>query len=180
MEYLQQFFLQNPQLAKARHNNNFIYCRVSNTAHDDDLQRQVTYLHSKYPTYQLITDIASGLNFKRPGLQTILEHAMSDSLGEVVVAHKDRLCRFGYELIEFIINKGGGKITIDSTEDTQSKSYNEELASDLLNIITIFNARQLGRRCYQKCQNTHSCKCQDSSETKGVDGRGAVCLQQSS
>ena len=71
---------------------------------------------------------------------------MQGSIGEVVVAHRDRLSRFGFELIESIVSKGGGKITV--LDNDSGKSKDEELAEDLLAIIHVFNCRQMGKRRY--------------------------------
>jgi predicted site-specific integrase-resolvase len=126
-----------------------IYCRVSSNGQKNDLQRQIEYLQHQYPSYELITDIGSGINYKRKGLQTILEYCNRKEIEELVVAHKDRLCRFGFELIQSIIELQNGAITIlDGHED--HKSTEQELADDLLSIIHVFNCRQLGKRRYKK------------------------------
>ena len=125
---------------------NIIYCRVSSKKQSDDLKRQSEYLRSIYPEYDLVEDVGSGIDFSRKGLQAILEYAMQGILGEVVVAHRDRLSRFGFELLEVIISKGGGKITV--LENESGKSGEEELAEDLLAIIHVFNCRQMGKRRY--------------------------------
>lgn len=127
-----------------------IYCRVSSKKQSNDLERQINFLQSKYPNYQLITDIGSGINWKRKGLLSILELAMSGHIGELLVAHKDRLARFGYELIEFIIKSSGGKITI--LDETEHKSNEQELAEDLLSIVHVYSCRQMGRRRYSQSQ----------------------------
>ncbi len=138
---------------------NIVYCRVSSKKQSNDLKRQSEFLRSLYPEYILIEDVGSGINFTRKGLQTILEYAMQGNLGEVVVAHRDRLSRFGFELLEVIISKGGGSITV--LENESGKSKEEELAEDLLAIIHVFNCRQMGKRRYgnKKSQN------QDLSES---------------
>jgi len=122
----------------------YIYCRVSSNQQKEDLVRQQEYLRSLYPTYDVITDIGSGINFNRKGLQTILDRAIKGLVGEIVVAYKDRLARFGFELIEYIIQKGGGRI-----DKEEHKSTEQELADDLLSIIHIFNCRQMGKRRYR-------------------------------
>jgi predicted site-specific integrase-resolvase len=127
---------------------NVIYCRVSSQHQKDDLQRQIDHLRSLYPDHQLVQDIGSGVNFKRKGLQTILELALKGDLGQLVVSYKDRLARFGFELIEWIINKQGGQVLVlDSPPD---QSTEQELAQDLLSIITVFNPRNMGKRRYKK------------------------------
>jgi predicted site-specific integrase-resolvase len=85
---------------------NFLYSRVSSKKQLDDLSRQTEFLRSyrpEYASYDAITDIASGINFKRRGLQTILDACLQRVIGEVVIAHRDRLCRFGFELVESIV-----------------------------------------------------------------------------
>jgi putative resolvase len=125
-----------------------IYIRVSSAKQKNDLARQLTFLQQQYPTHTVISDIGSGINYKKKGLQTLLDKAMRGQLAEVVVAHKDRLVRFGFELIEFVIQQNGGKIIIAGEE--KHKSTEEELAEDLLNIIHVFNCRQMGKRRYTR------------------------------
>jgi predicted site-specific integrase-resolvase len=86
---------------------NIIYARVSSKKQLDDLSRQVEFIKDRrgeYASYKLVTDIASGINFKRKGLETILDACVQNNIGEVVVAHRDRLSRFGYDLIELLVN----------------------------------------------------------------------------
>ncbi|NEO81050.1 MULTISPECIES: IS607 family transposase [Moorena] len=79
------------------------YCRVSSTKQRDDLARQVAYLHSLFPEAEIIKDIGSGLNYKRKGLRTILERIVCGDKLTIVVACRDRLTRFGFELIEYLV-----------------------------------------------------------------------------
>ena len=130
----------------ARQAQKIIYCRVSSNKQKDDLKRQIEYLQNLYPSHDIISDIGSGINFKRKGIQTILEYALQQNIEEIVVAYKDRLARFGYELLEKTIELSGGKITVINNE--KYKSNSEELAEDLLSIIHIFNCRQMGKRRY--------------------------------
>ncbi len=124
------------------------YCRVSTYNQKDDLQRQVEFMKSKYPEHLIIKDIGSGLNFKRKGLKKIMDYAINEQIDEVVIAYKDRLCRFGYELIEYLITKySNGKITILNEVNL---SPNEEMTKDLVSIINIFGARMNGLRKYKK------------------------------
>ena len=126
---------------------NFIYTRVSTKKQMDDLSRQVSFLQRpEYSDYTIIQDIGSGINFKRKGLQTILDCCIRRSIGEVIVAHRDRLCRFAFELIESIIQKSGGTLKVLNNDNNISKE--DELSQDLLSIIHIFNCRQMGKRSY--------------------------------
>ena len=81
------------------------------------------------------------------GLATILDACVQNSIGEVVVAHRDRLCRFGFDLVKQIIEKSGGSITV--IDDEKNKSSEQELAEDLLSIINIYSCRQMGKRKYK-------------------------------
>jgi putative resolvase len=128
----------------------FIYCRVSSKKQENDLERQVNLLRDAYPGYTLVTDVASGINWKRKGLQTILEQAMSGSVETVVVANRDRLARFAFELIEWIITSKGGKLIIHDQQNGQcpEPTSEQELAEDLLSIVHVYSCRQMGRRRY--------------------------------
>jgi len=123
------------------------YCRVSSRKQKDDLERQKASLQSLYPTYTIVTDIASGLNFKRPGLLSLLEEARRGVIEEVVVAHKDRLARFGVELIEWFLRSNGVKLVILQEDHL---SADQELCQDILNIVQVFACRANGKRKYQK------------------------------
>jgi len=125
----------------------FCYCRVSSTKQRDDLSRQEEYLKSLYPEHTIIKDIGSGLNFKRRGLLMLLEAAARGCVKEIVVAHRDRLCRFGFDLLEWMFSYYGVKIIILSAD---SLSPDEELSRDLLSIIHVFSCRANGKRRYQK------------------------------
>lgn len=128
----------------------FIYARVSSSKQKDDLQRQISYLQERFPNHEVISDIGSGINFKRKGLIKLLECLLAGNIKEVVVAHKDRLCRFGFELFEYVFRKHGSILTI--LEDKGGKNSPGELADDLLSIITVFTAKYYGSRKYDSMQ----------------------------
>jgi predicted site-specific integrase-resolvase len=121
------------------------YCRVSSPKQKDDLQRQITYMQERFPNAEIISDIGSGINYKRKGLNTILERAMQGNKLKVVVAYKDRLARFGAELIENIINKNGGEVLVLNRVDM---SPEQELSQDILQILHVFSCRINGMRKY--------------------------------
>jgi putative resolvase len=127
----------------------YIYARVSSLGQKNDLERQKELLKNQYPNYKLITDIGSGMNLNRRGLRQIIDNAIKGEVEEVVIVHKDRLCRFGYELIEDLIKKySNGKITI--LEKSNKKEPKEELVDDVLQIMNIFVAKINGMRKYRK------------------------------
>lgn len=124
-----------------------VYCRVSSKKQLDDLERQCQFLRTRYPDHELVTDCGSGINFKRKGLQTLLEQTMLGQLEEIVVAHKDRLCRFGFELIEFVCNHNNTKLIVLDHEE--HRSTQQELADDIMAIVTVFACKQMGQRKYK-------------------------------
>lgn len=133
---------------------NILYARVSSKKQSNDLDRQIEFIRSakpEYINYRVVTDIASGINFKRKGLLDILERSIHGVVGEVVVAHKDRMSRFGFDLIKTIIEKAGGKVTV--IDDEKQKSGEQELAEDLLSIIHIYSCKQMGKRNYKRSKS---------------------------
>ncbi|MGD1716379.1 recombinase family protein [Hydrocoleum sp. CS-953] len=78
------------------------YCRVSSAKQRDDLKRQVEFMQNHYPGAEVIKDIASGLNFKRKGLIAILDRILQGDKLTIIVACRDRLTRFGFELIQYL------------------------------------------------------------------------------
>ena len=119
------------------------YCRVSSHKQRDDLERQVAFMQEKYPQAEVIKDIGSGLNFKRAGLKAILERAMRGDRIHVVVAHRDRLARFGSELVRQVIEFNGGQLVVLSED---SLSPEQELTKDLLNINRLLSLQIKNRR----------------------------------
>ncbi|MBT9654235.1 IS607 family transposase, partial [Ruminococcus sp. MCC718] len=81
------------------------YCRVSSHKQKDDLERQMdnvkTYLLAKGQPFEIISDIGSGIDYKKKGLQELIRRISQNQVEKVVVLYKDRLLRFGFELIEY-------------------------------------------------------------------------------
>lgn len=144
------------------------YCRVSSSKQKDDLVRQVenvkTYMLAKGYQFEIITDIGSGINYTKAGLTKLLDRILLREVDRVVILYKDRLVRFGYELIEFMCNRFGTKIEIiDSTE----KSEQEELVEDLIQIITVFSCRLQGKRV-RKTRELMQSLLEEDNENDGV------------
>ena len=83
--------------------NIICYCRVSSAKQRGDLGRQVAQMRELYPDAEIVTDVAGGLNWQRKGLLSILERLHRGDKLDIVVAHRDRLARFGFELIEWLV-----------------------------------------------------------------------------
>ncbi len=123
------------------------YCRVSSNKQKDDLERQVenmrTYLIQQGKPFQIITDVGSGINYKKKGLNEMLDMVLGYKVESVVILYKDRLVRFGYELLENLFLKYGTTIQVI---DHTPKSEDQELVEDLIQIITVFSCKLQGRR----------------------------------
>ena len=123
------------------------YCRVSSNKQKDDLERQIenvrTYMIAKGYSFEIISDIGSGIDYNKKGLNQLIDMITNGEVEKIVVLYKDRLLRFGYELIENLCNKYGTMIeVIDNTE----KAEEQELVEDLIQIVTVFSCRMQGKR----------------------------------
>lgn len=126
------------------------YCRVSSYKQKDDLQRQIKFMQQRYKDYEIWSDIGSGINWKRPKFRKILELANNGLLEELVVAHRDRLCRFAFELVQHFLEIGNAKLLV---LDEQEYSSEQEITEDIMSILQIYICRQNGKRRYTKKSN---------------------------
>lgn len=123
------------------------YCRVSSYKQKDDLDRQIenvkTYMIAKGYSFEVITDIGSGINYNKKGLNKLIDMITNYEVEKIVILYKDRLLRFGFELIENLCNKYGVIIEII---DNSTKTEEQELVEDLVQIITVFSCKLQGKR----------------------------------
>lgn len=140
----------NPEESCNIFKKDICYCRVSTYKQKDDLERQISYMVNKFPGCTIIKDIGSGINFKRKGLLSILEQAEKGYLRSLTVTSKDRLCRFGFELIEWFLRRNNVEILVLNKEDS---SPEQELTRDILTIMQVFNSRWNGKRRYSLIKN---------------------------
>ncbi len=120
-----------------------IYARVSTRKQLEYLETQIQGLKAKHPSSVVFRDCASGLNFRRKGLLSLLQQVLEGRVRVVHLAYRDRLCRFAYDLIERIFKHHNTEITVEAHDSSSPES---ELAEDVLSIITVFSARMYGRR----------------------------------
>ena len=127
------------------------YARVSTSGQKDDLVRQVALLESFCAangwTYEVISDVGSGLNYHKRGLRIIIDRICSGEIGRLVISHKDRLLRFGSELVFALCEHFGTEVVIVNA--SVESSFEEELASDVIEIVTVFSARLYGSRSHK-------------------------------
>jgi len=124
-----------------------LYGRVSSQGQKDDLERQIQRLKQAYPDSELFFDIRSGLKFDRPGFLRVLEAVQEGRVSKVVVVYNDRLARFGVDLLRKIFKSYGTELEV--LEVSMSGTPEEELAKDMISIITSFSARLYGLRSHK-------------------------------
>jgi len=125
--------------------------RVSSANQRNDLQSQRKALEGFCTAQGLavdewIEDVGSGLNYKRKGFNKILSDCETGTVGKIIIAHKDRLVRFGFEWFESFCTKHGTKLIIMNQE---SLSPQEEMVKDLMTIVYVFSSRLYGLRRYK-------------------------------
>jgi predicted site-specific integrase-resolvase len=146
--YSEESILAYTQERKTKKNLNVIgYARVSSEKQLDDLERQVDnikeYLSNKYETFDIITDVGSGINYNKPGLLKLIEKINKKEVDLIVVLYKDRLLRFGFELVEYFAKLNNVSIEV---LDKIDKTQDQELVEDLVQIITVFSCKIQGKR----------------------------------
>ena len=151
------------------------YCRVSSYSQKTELQSQIDFLRQRYPTARIVKDVGSGLNFKRKGLRSLLGRALRGEKFEIVVAHKDRLARFGFDLIEWLFDELGSKVVVLDRSLSEPK---RELTEDLLTIIHVFSCRLYGLRNYKNKKNKDTAKQVAEEAAEYVVRNLSVRLQQ--
>ncbi|MEZ0208894.1 MAG: IS607 family transposase [Candidatus Paceibacterota bacterium] len=141
-----------------------LYARVSSQKQKEsgDLDRQIELLKKEYPEAdKVITDVASALNFKRKGLLTLLDLVEKGHVATVVVTYKDRLARFGVDLIERTIKKHGATLHVVQRQEDHDPSAPSELAEDLLAVCNYFVAKNNGLRAAALRRSRRSSESQD-------------------
>lgn len=125
------------------------YARVSSYDQKEDLNRQVQLLElycAKHGyKYEVIQDIGSGMNYYKKGLTKLIDLILDNQVQRLILTHKDRLLRFGAELVFSICEAKNVEVIIINQGD-ETPSFEEELAKDVLEIITVFSARLYGSR----------------------------------
>lgn len=131
---------------------NVIYARVSTRNQRDDLANQVeflkTYCNAKGVIVdEVITDIGSGLNYKRKQWNKLLDKVMKGEVNTIYIAYHDRFIRFGFDWFKRLCNKFGAEIVVVNNKEL---SPEQELTEDLINIIHVFSCRSYGIRKYRQ------------------------------
>ncbi len=129
-----------------------VYCRVSSAGQKDDLKLQIAAmeifcLSSGIAIDEWVQEIGGGMNFKRKKFLAIMSRIQTGEISKLLIAHKDRLCRFGFDYFNFLAKENGCEIIIVNQE---SLSPQQEMVEDLMAIIHTFSCRLYGLRKYKK------------------------------
>lgn len=129
-----------------------VYCRVSSHGQKDDLASQIeameTYcLGAGIAVDDWIKEIGGGMNFKRKKFIALMDGIVAGEVKHLIIAHKDRLVRFGFDFVQHLADRHGCKIEVVNQE---SLSPQEEMTEDLLAIVHTFSCRLYGMRKYRK------------------------------
>ncbi len=128
-----------------------IYGRVSSSKQKDDLENQIEFLKTYANAKGIIVDniskdIGSGLNYKRNNWNELLNDVMDNKIKTIIIAHKDRFVRFGYEWFESLCQKFNTEIIVVNNE---KMSPEKEMIEDIISIIHVFSCRIYGLRKYK-------------------------------
>lgn len=149
--YTEQQLLEYKGLVSNDKSINVAYCRVSSSNQKDDLKNQKEYinkfcLNKGIEIDEWMQDIGSGLNYKRKNFNKLLNEVEHGKIKNIIIAHKDRLVRFGFEWFDDFCRKHGTKILVINNEKL---SPQEEMTKDLISIIHVFSCRIYGLRKYK-------------------------------
>jgi putative resolvase len=146
---IESLFLENRQ-ETPRKNRVIAYARVSSHDQKKDLETQKErledYCRQNFFDYEVISDLGSGLNYRKPGLRKLLRSIFLRQTQHLVLNHKDRLLRFGSEIIFDLCKHFGVKVTI--LEKREDLKFEEELAADVIELMTVFSSRLYGKRSH--------------------------------
>lgn len=147
-------FLQEEQTEEK---TTIIYARVSSNEQKQDLERQTKELENyckdnQVEKIEVIKDIGSGINYNKRGLKKLIRRIVEGSVRQVIISFKDRLLRFGIEILEQLCQMNN--VEIVTVNSSQTKSFEYQLAEDVLSILTVYSSRIYGKRSHQKRQKT--------------------------
>jgi putative resolvase len=150
--YTHDQYLQYRGLVAPEQGFTIVYSRVSGIAQKPDLAHQVSALEAycqqrSITVDEWLSDIGSGLNYKRKQFNRLMEMVELGQVRRIVIAHRDRLVRFGYEYFEAFCERHHTEIVVINGE---TMSPEQELVRDLIAIVTVFSARLHGLRSYRK------------------------------
>lgn len=141
-----------------------LYARVSTRSQKDDLDRQVenlkSYAISKGYSFEIITDIGSGINYTKQGLKQLIQKINNKEISKIVILYKDRLIAFGFELIAYLCELNNISIELIDNTTTSTKP---ELTNDLIQLITVFANKLYGPKSKKTLRLIQEVKADDNN-----------------
>lgn len=148
---LQSKFFSQDAVKASESSHALAYALVSSHDQKQDLETQKnrleSYCQTHFDSFEVLTDLGSGLNYKKPGLKKILKLIFQRRLSHLVINHKDRLLRFGADLVFELCHHFGVQVIV--LESPSVQSFETELAADVIELMTVFSSRLYGRRSHQ-------------------------------
>lgn len=155
---IQKELLVIPEKGHEKNRKIITYARVSSSDQKLDLRRQekrlAQYCHQQNYQYDMISDLGSGINYKKKGLNKLIDLIIQGKVSQLILTHKDRLLRFGSPLLFKICQAFQTKVVI--LEDSKTKTFEQELVADVIEIMTVFTSKMYGKRSHQNkkiCSN---------------------------
>ena len=152
-QYSHEQYLEfiNNQSPIVNEKQTIIYCRVSSFNQKEDLKSQISFieeycLNNQIHIDEVYSDIGSGLNYKRKNFIKLVNEITKNKIKKLIITHKDRLVRFGFELIEELCIENNVELIVINDEKV---SPQEEMVNDLMSIIHVFSSRLYGLRTYK-------------------------------
>jgi len=143
LEIIKETFYSDFYKEEEKQRKALAYCRVSSSDQVEDLKRQIEYLseycEQHFTDYEVLSDKGSGLNYKKPGLGKLIQHILQQKISHIVLTHKDRLLRFGSEIIFSLCRSFGIEVII--LNEKENLSFEEELSADVIELITVFSSK---------------------------------------
>lgn len=140
-------------IEEATEKKTIIYTRVSSQDQKEDLERQTIEIEeyckeNKIERVEIIKDIGSGINYKKKGLKKLINEIVEGKVGKLVVSFRDRLLRFGNEILLQICSLLNVEVVV--LNDKENKNFEEQLVEDVLTILTVFCSKVYGKRSHRK------------------------------
>lgn len=157
-----RYLASSLEVMRSQEGETVLYARISTPAQKPELEKQVTYLGQNYPGCQCIRETGSGLNFKRKKFLTLMERVSKREVKRIVIAHKDRLCRFGFDFVEWFCNLNGCEVVV---LNNVYQSPRQEMMADFLAIMHCFSSKLYFLRKYEKEIRNNS----ENTESNGVE-----------
>ncbi len=150
LEKIKKIFNLGQETKKDNRRKTICYARFSSHDQKNDLktqsQRLKKYCQNNKIQSDLVTDLGSGINFRKPGLKKIIQGICSNQIGHIILVHRDRLVRFAFPLIQLLCEFYLVKLTV---LEEQSLTFQEEVVRDVIEIMTVCSARIYGKRSHQ-------------------------------